>query len=543
MSLHLSIIAPAAFALSVGSPLTSAGAQQAPCAMHAFASADMTPEDAFGSSVALQGGRALIAARGDDDAGESSGAAYAFAWTPDGWIQEAKLLPDDLDFEDRFGTSLALDGDTAIVTSLRDDDAGSKSGGAYVFDRAGGAWTQTAKLVPADLQAGDEFGTKVELDGTTAVIGAWHSDAMGADSGAAYVYQRAVDGSWVEVAKLVAPDGGPGDLFGWGLDIQGSTIAVSAVTSDANGSDSGAVYLFEEGPTGWEFRQKLAPASTVAGDRFGGDLALDDDTLLVGAHGKFASRGAAYAFRRDEGGLWHEVGQLFAADGHPGDNFGLGLDVEQGRAVIGAEYSDFAGSNSGSAYVFELSPSGWVETSHFAAPDLGPGDQLGYWVDMDANHVVVGSRTSDLFMFEGGAAYLFGLDGCSLYGAPGWIELSSGGQQTLGIDFGADRAGLVYLVLGSASGTAPGIAVGGVLLPLAPDAYLSFTATNPGSALLQSSLGFLDADGDATATFQLPAGSDPVLAGLTVHHAALAIDPSLAAIVDVTNAYRAELLP
>ena len=106
------------------------------------------------------------------------------------------------------------------------------------------------------------------------------------------------------------------------------------------------------------------------------------------------------------------------------------------------------------------------------------------------------------------------------------MSLSTGGVQTLVMNAGGLSAGLVHLLLGSASGTQPGIPVGGSLLPLgAPDAYLDFTLANPNSALLPGSLGFLDEEGRAVATFVLPSGASPGLAGLTLNHAFVALDP------------------
>lgn len=507
-----------------------------PCPIALPAPADLDAEDAFGSAVALQAGRALIGARGAQDAGESSGAVYAFAWTPEGWFEEAKLLPDDLAEEDRFGTSVALWDDVAIITALRDDDAGDKSGSAYVFAREGNQWVQAGKLEPSDLGPGDELGTVVAIHDGSAAIGAWKDDDSGVDAGAAYLFRETDAGAWVETAKLLPPDGAAGDRFGWNVSIQGGTAAVSNLPLAQ--VKPGSVYLFQLGSDGWQFTQKLTAAGP--GDGFGSDLALDGDTLLVGADGASSAAGRAYAFERGGDGLWVETAQLIAADGQAGDRFGIALDLDGDRAVIGARAADGSAIDSGRAYVFERVGGAWGEGQPFAPAIAHAGDQFGYWVALDDNHTLIGARASDVHQLNGGAAHLFGLDGCNLYGAPAFVSVADGGAQTLALDFGPDRAGEPYLLLGSAAGTSFGPQLGSSTLPLTPDAYTSFTLDQPNSPPLTDSFGLLDAHGVAVATFVLPSGSSPGLAGLTLHHAGLALGGSNIA---VSNPFRLRLVP
>ncbi len=115
--------------------------------------------------------------------------ANAVAVTPR-FLEADKLLAGDGASEDAFGYSIGLDGDTAVFGAWGDDDNGGDSGSAYVFTRAAGAWTEQQKLSPSDGGVNDEFGLSVSVDGSTAVIGShWH-DAVGEDSGAAYVFTR-----------------------------------------------------------------------------------------------------------------------------------------------------------------------------------------------------------------------------------------------------------------------------------------------------------------------------------------------------------------
>jgi hypothetical protein len=107
----------------------------------------------------------------------------------------AKLVPSDEVLNECFGRSVAVDGDTIVVGAYQDDDNGTSSGSAYVFTRTGSAWTEQAKLLPADGAEEDNFGSRVALDGDTAVIAAFNDDDNGTNSGSAYVFRTLQDDS------------------------------------------------------------------------------------------------------------------------------------------------------------------------------------------------------------------------------------------------------------------------------------------------------------------------------------------------------------
>jgi hypothetical protein len=127
----------------------------------------------------------------------------------------AKLLASDAAENDWFGSSVALSGDTAVIGACYDDNAGGiDAGSAYVFVLLGGVWTQQTKLIASDAAAYDRFGVSVAVSGDTAVIGAFHDDnAGGTDAGSAYVFVRS-GGVWTQQAELTASDAAAGDNLG-----------------------------------------------------------------------------------------------------------------------------------------------------------------------------------------------------------------------------------------------------------------------------------------------------------------------------------------
>ena len=208
----------------------------------------------FGNSVALDGNTALVGAPSVYFEGVS-GSAHVYVRDGTGsWKLEATLLAAD-GVIDLFGYSVALDGDTAVVGAYGDGDEGDDgdfTGSAYVFVRDGAEnWSQRAKLLAADSAAADLFGWSVALDGDTAVLAAIRDDDNGVDSGAAYVFVRDATGNWTERSKLLASDGAEGDHFGGHVGVSGGWAIAGAPSHDASFADQGAAYLFTsavEGP-------------------------------------------------------------------------------------------------------------------------------------------------------------------------------------------------------------------------------------------------------------------------------------------------------
>ena len=207
---------------------------------------DGVAEAFFGGSVAINNGTIVVGAVDDDNEnGEDSGSAYVYIRNGDTpWTQQAKLMAKDGAAYDYFGRSVDVDGDTVVVGARYDDD-GTNNGSVYIFTRSGTTWSQQSKLVAEDGADGDRFGNSVAVDGDTIVVGASGNDnENGKDSGSAYVFTR-TGTTWTQQAKLLPKDGAAGDDFGKSVAIHGGTIVVGAMYDDnENGADSGSAYVF-----------------------------------------------------------------------------------------------------------------------------------------------------------------------------------------------------------------------------------------------------------------------------------------------------------
>jgi hypothetical protein len=243
--------------------------------------------DCFGSSVSISGDTALVGAAWDDtQKGIDSGSAYVFRYNGTTWVEEQKLIAGDGAQSDFFGYSVSISGDTALVGAYGNDDKGSASGSAYVFRYDGTTWVQEKKLIAADGAQSDRFGCSVSISGDTALVGARDDDTQkGKDSGSAYVFSY--NGTtWVEKKKLIAGDGEAGDSFGYSVSISGDTALIGAYFDDTQkGIDSGSAYVFRYNGTTWTWvkEQKLIAADGAPSDWFGYSVSISGDTALVGA--------------------------------------------------------------------------------------------------------------------------------------------------------------------------------------------------------------------------------------------------------------------
>jgi len=191
--------------------------------------ADGAEGDVFGISIAISDDTIVIGADLNDEKALNAGAVYVFTRSGSSWSQQAKLTAADGAETDIFGVRVALSGDTVLISARRDDDdvMGIDAGSAYIFTRTGTTWQQQAKLTASDGAADDRFGRSVALDADTAVIGAMFQDDKGDNSGSAYMFTRSGN-SWQQQVKLTASDGAEGDVFGWSVALSADIAVIAA---------------------------------------------------------------------------------------------------------------------------------------------------------------------------------------------------------------------------------------------------------------------------------------------------------------------------
>jgi len=452
----------------------------------------------FGYSVSISGDTLAVGAPleasaatgidGDqsDLSAPEAGAVYVFVRDGAGtWTQQAYIKASNAAAGHRFGWSVSLSGDTLAVGAPLENGAASgingdesdqtatRSGAVYVFMRNGGTWTQQAYVkasdtgVPDDHHAEDRFGWSVAVSGDTLAAGApfESSDAGGIDgaqgnnfsslSGAVYVFTR-VGAAWSQQSFIKASTNGAGDQFGYTVAVDGDTLAVAAPFEDSGATgvggsqtdksalNSGAVYVFTRNSGVWAQQAYVKASDTHASDQFGLSLAIDADTLAVGAPYQDSAAGddpddayttydsgAVYVFIRATG-TWSEQARIKATAVHAGDHFGWSTALAGDTLLVGAPLEDSSATglvgdptdtrarDSGAAYLFTRGNGAWTQDAYLKPSNTFTFAWFGYGVGLSGANIAVsspqeGSTASTLDHYDAtadaldgpGAVYLF----------------------------------------------------------------------------------------------------------------------------------------
>lgn len=258
--------------------------------------------------------------------------------------------------------------------------------------------TEEHKLTASDGGAGDFLGRSVGIHDEDIIAGAPGHSALGATSGAAYIWSH--DGSdFVEAAKLLASDGAAGDSFGRAVAMGHHTAIVGAPGVDVGAADAGAAYVFVLTGSVWSQEAKLVPSSPLVSGYFGSAVSIEEDTVLIGSRGA----SAAYVFTRT-GTVWSEEAVLTASDATVGNNYGISVSLIDDQALIGANRQD----GMGAAYIYSRSLGVWTEDQKLIAGDRNLADSFGEAVAWGhSNMVVVGAPNDDGVSTNAGATYRF----------------------------------------------------------------------------------------------------------------------------------------
>jgi hypothetical protein len=393
-------------------------------------SAELTPavsqtDDFFGTSLAVSGNTMVV---GAPALNQPSNAAYVFTESNGLWTQVAQLTPSDISNGLYFGYSVAVSGNTIVVSSVPLCCTSFPAGAAYVFVKPPTGWTnmsETAKLTDSSSTF-DGFGTSVAISGNTVAVGA-PLVQVGSNhgQGAVYVFVRPARGwtSMTPTATLTASDGATTDELGESVALQGSTCVAGAGESVSNGG-AGAAYVFVSPGSGWANENetaKLTASDASSEDNNARSVAIsaDESTIVTGAPGRQfrlgTPYGAAYIFTKPSAG-WQtatQTSEVFPPG--PSQAFGLSMAINgPGTIVVAGAPNTMIGTSqiAGTAYVFRKPATGWPSAPTANARLNPPSPQtsgfFGWSVAMRATTVAIGEYDADVNGNTAqGAVYVF----------------------------------------------------------------------------------------------------------------------------------------
>ena len=379
----------------------------------AYIKASNTGEnDNFGSSIALSGNTLAVGAPLEgsnatgvnadltggtgtqaDNSSTTSGAVYVFTRSGSTWSQQAYIKASNTGSGDRFGSSIALSGDTLAVGAIWEDsnatgvnptgtgganpqadNSENASGAVYVFTRSKSIWSQQAYIKASNTGRDDRFGFSTALSGDTLAVGAYGegSSATGVDgnqndnselwSGAVYVFIRSRSSDWSQQAYIKASNTDAYDYFGTSVALSGSTLAVGATNEESsatgvNGNQNdnstllgGAVYVFTRTGSTWSQEAYIKASNTDYADAFGSSVALSGSTLAVGA-----------------------------------------LNERSSATGVNGNQSDNSKPDSGAVYLFTRAGSAWNQQAYIKASNTDANDQFGYSIALSGNTLAAGA--------------------------------------------------------------------------------------------------------------------------------------------------------
>lgn len=313
-----------------------------------------------------------------------------------------KISADDGTPNNRFGSSVAMSEDYIIVGADKNSLNNTESGAAYIYSKVT-VWTQEAKIVASDASANDFFGCSVDIYENYAVVGAYGNSNNLPNAGSAYIFKR-IAGVWEEQTKLTASDEISDLWFGYAVAIYGDYVAITARDDNDVNTNSGAVYIFYNNQGNWEEIAKLTePDGSMTG--FGTSVGMHHFYLIVGVPGddeNGLNSGSAYLYNNYEG-VWTKDAKLLPDLGYENQCFANDVDVLWYDVFIGCEKDNFYEENGGCVYHY-LYFNSWYIADKFRPYDLEVNDNFGSSIDAFDYALIIGAKGSNSSM---GSAYVF----------------------------------------------------------------------------------------------------------------------------------------
>jgi len=504
----------------------------------------LVADDRFGQSAALQGDLALIGAPAEDTS--SAGSVYVFQRSGSDWVQLQVLTPPNPEFDDQFGASVDLHNGVAVVGAPGRNNP-DDSGGAFTYRWNGAAFDFEQELVAADPQTGAHFGTDVAVSGNLLVCGTpehklLDGGPLAFQQGVAYVF-RFNGSSWVPDVGLRALTPENQGVFGSSVDLVSTFALIGASNPSFIGMEQ--VFLFRRNG-GWSFVAELVPDDFAPSMRFGYSLEMGQTHAIVGArdakNGGGAKVGAAYVFDIN-GTTIAQAAKLQPAGLDVNAWFGASVAMDGDRALVGAP-GQTSGGPDGVVYVFEFDGNDWLAAGELRLPQGSQQTGFGTAVQLEDDRAIASANDGAFPADSGlGAEFLLDAATCQFQTSVDSISLLAGGVQVLSLRPGPAFAGDAYLLLGSASGSVPGIPLPPFTIPLNLDFYFNFTLANANQGPFTNSLGLLDGDGEGQVSIGIPAAFDPIFAGVTLTHAYIVVDAITQTITFVSGATELNLIP
>jgi len=327
-----------------------------------------------------------------------------------GKLQEQMVSPPEHITEKvLFGSSVAISDQYAIIGSKKDSQIVSRGGSAYIYEKNDDKWIFVKKVFGSNNSKNDYLGGAVALEGNFAFVGAlsYNVDENHKDVGIVYVYQRQPSGEWIQTQTLFPNPLDNTHNFGCSLATYNTQLIVGAYGKT---SESGKAFIFELENNQWVQRHCLEPEEPDIGGRFGIDVDIFNNYVIVGAYIGFNYYGAVYVFQKHEGG-WNQIELIQSPSEDNFSYFGYSVCINDQYLVVGSKCEKLNGiANVGAVYVYRRNENSWELMPKLIEPDLKEDDKFGASIDLEGDLLAVGGIKMDSDLEGSGAVNIYRIE-------------------------------------------------------------------------------------------------------------------------------------
>lgn len=271
-------------------------------------------------------------------------------------------------------------------------------------------------LFPSDNQAKQRFGKALDIQDNRAVVCAYLTDSTLIDTGKCYVFVKS-NTTWTQVQSFFGPNPGASDYFGYDVDMDDNWLIIGAPQDQIGSTNyAGSATIYYWNGVAYVSPVTVTKSSPNSLDMCGSSVGIQAGTYAmmgcIGDDTVASDGGLVYIWRLVSPGVVVFNGTLAAPSG-PNDNFGSDIAIEASRVVVGAAAYDGVGSNSGRAYIYDLTNNVLTLRYSVTPSVIRSGDGFGSSVAIKHPYIFVGSPNFDDTFTNQGAAFLFYDNGTS----------------------------------------------------------------------------------------------------------------------------------
>lgn len=298
-----------------------------------------------------------------------------------------KVFPPYGDDDSAFGAALAIDGDTMVVGNPNlqtDAPSGTYWGAVTIFNRENGLW-QTGATLTADVTGGTSFGGVIELEGDTLVVSASRENTDVEDGGAVYTFIRS-NGRWNQQSKLTVSGLDDYDKFGYEIALQDDQLLVGCPYCN---DGEGLVYVYDRDGTEWALTDTISNCDPGGVCTFGIEIELDGEQAVITAphYNTNNEYGKAYVYQFTNG-TWTEEAELVSSSSTDPEWYGSEADISGDTILVADTWQDIMGKQHGSTYEFVKVDGVWSEGTVFYATDFD-AEVIGYDLGLEGDRALL----------------------------------------------------------------------------------------------------------------------------------------------------------